>query len=76
MATTNGYRLWWDADFRGDQIELAEPLGEYAYAWDDPVPTIAEVYVAGEPRLERARQLVASSGAAATIRHLRQDLHA
>jgi hypothetical protein len=76
MATTNGYRLWWDTDLRSDHVELAEPLGEYAYAWDEPVAAIAEVYIDGEPRLERARKLAASSGAAATIRHLREEVHA
>jgi 5-methylthioadenosine/S-adenosylhomocysteine deaminase len=73
MATTNGYRLWWDGDPAGDVVELTEPLGPYAYAWDDPVPSIAEVYVDGEPRLGAARELVEASGALATILRLREE---
>jgi hypothetical protein len=74
MASANGYRLWWRDDLSGDRIELAEPVGRYAYAWDDPVAEIAEVVVAGEPRLARARELVRSSGALETTRRLREEV--
>jgi 5-methylthioadenosine/S-adenosylhomocysteine deaminase len=76
MATSNGYRLWWDADFSGDFTQLAEPLGPYAFAWDDPVPAIAEVYVEGEPRLEAARETVRASGAQSIVLRLREEVAA
>jgi len=73
MATANGHRLWWDDDPSGDAVELAEPLGPYAHAWDDPVPSIAEVYVGGERRLAAARELVRESGALETVLRLREE---
>lgn len=63
LATETGRRLWFEGDLSQDYIELTEPLGPYAFAWDDPTHYIAEVYVNGQPRLAKARALVRAKGA-------------
>jgi hypothetical protein len=76
LASENGRRLWFDGDLSGDYVEFDEPLGPYAYAWDEPALHIAEVYVAGEPRLARARELVRQTGADRLMADLRAALAA
>ncbi|MFQ5880209.1 MAG: amidohydrolase family protein [Dehalococcoidia bacterium] len=67
MATDNGRRLWFDGDLSRDYMEFGVPIGPYAYAWDDPAPLIAEVYVDGQPRLAQARHHLRQSGAAEVV---------
>ncbi len=71
LATETGRRLWFEGDLAKDRIEFSEPLGPYAFAWDDPTHYIAEVYVDGEPRLAKARELVRANGAHDTMLALR-----
>ncbi|MBI3362075.1 MAG: amidohydrolase family protein, partial [Chloroflexi bacterium] len=71
LAIENGRRLWFEGDLSRDSIEFSQPLGPYAYAWDDPVPHIAEVYVDGVPRLGDARRLVREKGADRIVNELR-----
>ena len=63
LAAANGRRLWFEGDLSRDYIQLSEPLGPYAYAWDDPADYIAEVFVDGEPRLAKAREVVRATNA-------------
>lgn len=74
MAVENGRRLWLDGGLTRDYMEFDEPLGPYAYAWDDPARYIAEVYVDGVPRLAHARQLVRERGADRLMAAFRADL--
>lgn len=74
LASENGRRLWFDGDLSKDYIQFDEPLGPYAPAWDEPALHIAEVYIDGEPRLARARQLVEERGAARLMAELRAQL--
>ena len=71
LATETGRRLWFEGDLSQDHIEFTEPLGPYAFAWDDPTHYIAEVYVNGQPRLAQARELVRANGANALMHALR-----
>ncbi len=71
LAAENGRRLWFEGDLTRDTIEFTEPLGPYAYAWDDPTDYIKEVYVAGEPRLSKARRLVHERNANAIMIEMR-----
>jgi cytosine/adenosine deaminase-related metal-dependent hydrolase len=71
LATETGRRLWFEGDLRQDYIEFTEPLGPYAFAWDDPTHYIAEVYVDGQPRLAQARELVRTTGANAIMQTMR-----
>jgi len=73
LATENGRRLWFEGDLSEDYIEFSEPLGPYAYAWDDPADYIKEVYVDGEPRLARARQLVREKNANQVVLEMRAN---
>ncbi|MGQ0603540.1 MAG: amidohydrolase family protein, partial [Anaerolineales bacterium] len=63
LATENGRRLWFEGDLSRDLIEFTEPLGPYAYAWDDPADFIKEVHIDGKPRLAQAREFVAKTNA-------------
>jgi guanine deaminase len=74
LAVENGRRLWFEGDLSGDYVEFDEPLGPYAYAWDEPALHIKEVFIGGEPRLARARQLVREQGADALMVALRRAL--
>jgi len=74
MAVENAARLWWEEDRSGDFVEFSEPLGPYAHVWDEPAHFIEEVYIDGIPSLERARELVAGSGAGAIILDLRAQV--
>ena len=74
MAVDNGRRLWLEGDLTHDYVEFDEPLGPYAYAWDDPALHIAEVYVDSVPRLAEARRLVRERGADRRMIELREAL--
>jgi hypothetical protein len=70
LAVDNGRRLWFDGDLSRDYMEFGQPLGPYGYIWDTPEMFISEVYIDGEPRLDRARRLVDASGAADVVAKL------
>ena len=73
MAYKNAWRLWWTRDVEVDYVALSEPLGPYAYAWDEPARYITEVYIDGNPTLGRARQAVATAGAQEVVLGLRAE---
>jgi hypothetical protein len=70
MASEHGRRLWFDADLSGDYMRFRDPLGTFGVVWDEPAQFIDEVYVAGQPRLAKARQVVEESGAFDVTRRL------
>lgn len=76
MARENGRQLWFDDDFSQDYIQFSVPVGAWGHVWDDPGPKIEEVYVAGEPRLSAARELVHQSGADTLVYSLMRKLSA
>jgi 5-methylthioadenosine/S-adenosylhomocysteine deaminase len=63
MATENGRHLWFEGDLSADRMEFTAPIGPYGPIWDNPESKIKEVYIAGSPCLDKARQLVTESGA-------------
>jgi cytosine/adenosine deaminase-related metal-dependent hydrolase len=73
MAVEHGRRLWFEGDLTRDYVTFHEPLGPFAYAWDDPALYIDEVYIDGEPRLARARKLVEQHKAKAISARLREQ---
>jgi hypothetical protein len=73
MAVEHGRRLWFEGDLTRDYVTFREALGPFAYAWDDPALYIDEVYIDGEPRLARARELVEQSEARAIMARLREQ---
>jgi 5-methylthioadenosine/S-adenosylhomocysteine deaminase len=73
MASTNAWPLWRTSDVEADYMVFSEPLGPYAYAWDDPAKYITEVFIDESPALERARQAVADAGARDIVLSLRAE---
>jgi 5-methylthioadenosine/S-adenosylhomocysteine deaminase len=76
LATTNGYRLWFEGDPSSDYIEFSSSIGEYAHVWGSPAAQIEEVIIDGSPRLEAARSLVEARGAYRTIANMMERLSA
>lgn len=74
MARENGRGLWFEDDFTQDTIQFSSPIGPFGHVWDDPAPKIEEVYIAGEPRLAAARELVHQRGADKLIQNAMQRL--
>jgi cytosine/adenosine deaminase-related metal-dependent hydrolase len=72
MATTNASRYWGDQARSRDVVEFTEPLGPTAHAWDDPAGYIGEVYVDGELRLARCRELLETTRANDVVIKLRR----
>lgn len=72
LATENGRRLWFDGDLSQDYMEFSEPLGPYAYIWDEPAALISEVYIDGQPQLAAARRQVQQSKAAEIVASMRE----
>jgi cytosine/adenosine deaminase-related metal-dependent hydrolase len=74
MAIQNGHKLWYEGDLSSDTIELDVPAKPYGFVWDDPAFRISEVYIDGEPRLERAKELVKEAGAQEVVLAWRKEM--
>jgi hypothetical protein len=53
---------------------LEVPAEPYGFVWDDPAFRISEVYIDGEPRLERAKELVEKTGAQEVVLKWRNEM--
>jgi 5-methylthioadenosine/S-adenosylhomocysteine deaminase len=74
MAIQNGQKLWFNGDFSSDYLEMEVPADPYGFVWDDPAIRIREVYIDGEPCLERAKKLVKESGAQEVVLNWRHEM--
>jgi len=74
MAILNGQKLWFEGDFTSDYLEMDVPAEPYGFVWDDPAFRISEVYIDGEPRLERAKQMAKESGAQEIVLNWRKEM--
>jgi hypothetical protein len=74
MAIQNGHKLWFEGDFSSDYLEMEVPAEPFGFVWDDPAIRISEVYIDGEPRLERGKEVVKEAGAQEIVLQWRKEM--
>ena len=67
LASTGGHRLWFPDSILEDRVEYDQPIDPVRLVWCDMGSHINEVFVDGEPVLERARSVVEERGAFSTV---------
>ena len=73
MASSHGRNLWFPAAMAEDRVEYAQPIDPVRLVWTDAASSIKEVYVGGEPVLEKARALVEERRAHEIVASLFQE---
>ncbi len=58
MATINGYKLWFPGSISEDRVEYGQKVTPSRLVWTDMSRDINEVYIDGQPVLEKARAIV------------------